>query len=237
MPATIPAGAATRRERDPARRRGGRRRRRRLIASPTCSTQVRATAAGYCSRRRASPATGWRCGRRTRWHWVVAALGAHYAGATLVPLNTRYTGHEALDILRARRAPGLVVVGPFLDRTRWLADAATGRAARPAVVVRVPDRRRRAATSAGRARRTAAPISPTVDARAAAVGPTTSADILFTSGTTGRSKGVLSAHRQVARRRPGLGRVRRGRPAPTATWSSTRSSTTSATRPASWSAC
>jgi HIP---CoA ligase len=25
------------------------------------------------------------------WHWVVACLATHYAGATVVPLNTRYT--------------------------------------------------------------------------------------------------------------------------------------------------
>ncbi len=29
-------------------------------------------------------------------HWVLAALGASYAGAALVPVNTRFTGPEAL---------------------------------------------------------------------------------------------------------------------------------------------
>ena len=33
--------------------------------------------------------------------WVFAALGVHAAGGTLVPLNTRYRGREAADILRA----------------------------------------------------------------------------------------------------------------------------------------
>src|SRR4051794_114251 len=28
------------------------------------------------------------------WRWEVAALAVTYAGGTLVPLNTRYTGHE-----------------------------------------------------------------------------------------------------------------------------------------------
>ena len=28
------------------------------------------------------------------WHWVVACLATHYAGAIVVPLNTRYTAAE-----------------------------------------------------------------------------------------------------------------------------------------------
>ena len=35
------------------------------------------------------------------WHWVVASLATHYAGAVVVPLNTRYTAEEAADILAA----------------------------------------------------------------------------------------------------------------------------------------
>src|ERR1700761_3345061 len=33
------------------------------------------------------------------WHWVIACLAIHHAGAAMVPLNTRYTAEEAGDIL------------------------------------------------------------------------------------------------------------------------------------------
>ncbi len=41
------------------------------------------------------------------WEWVVALLGLQRTGAALVPLNTRYKGAEAADILRrsGARAP------------------------------------------------------------------------------------------------------------------------------------
>jgi acyl-CoA synthetase (AMP-forming)/AMP-acid ligase II len=45
--------------------------------------------------------------------------------------------------------------------------------------------------------RAAAVSADEAEARAAAVGPDDISDVLFTSGTTGRSKGVLSAHRQA----------------------------------------
>src|SRR3954470_15840228 len=48
------------------------------------------------------------------WHWVVACLAAHYAGAAVVPLNTRYTATEATDILARTDAPLLIAMGEFL---------------------------------------------------------------------------------------------------------------------------
>ena len=75
------------------------------------------------------------------WHWVVACLATHYAGAVVVPLNTRYTASEATDILARTAAPLLIGMGRFLgsDKTAEL-----DRAALPALrhVVRVPDRGR-----------------------------------------------------------------------------------------------
>src|SRR5882757_6577524 len=51
-------------------------------------------------------------------HWVVAALGALHAGATLVPVNTRFTAAETADLLTRSNAKALVVARDFLGRDR-----------------------------------------------------------------------------------------------------------------------
>ena len=129
------------------------------------------------------------------WHWMVACLAVHYAGAVLVPLNTRYTAEEAADILARTQAPLLIAMGRFLGNDR-VADL--DRAALPALrhIVRVPVEENSAdGTWDSFLAGPQVPLSE-VDARAAAVRPDDISDILFTSGTTGRSKGVLCAHRQ-----------------------------------------
>src|SRR5437764_14193801 len=46
--------------------------------------------------------------------WVVALFGLSQAGAVLVPINTRWKGAEAADVLRRSRARLLVTVTDFL---------------------------------------------------------------------------------------------------------------------------
>jgi acyl-CoA synthetase (AMP-forming)/AMP-acid ligase II len=122
--------------------------------------------------------------------WAVAALAVTYAGGTLVPLNSRYTATEVTDVLDRVDARVVVVADGFLGRTQVADLEQAGATARIVDLADLP-------TAHG---------DLDVD-----VSPDDVADILFTSGTTGRSKGAMSAHRQtigVARTWAELGGVR-----------------------------
>ncbi|HEX3547009.1 MAG TPA: 3-((3aS,4S,7aS)-7a-methyl-1,5-dioxo-octahydro-1H-inden-4-yl)propanoate--CoA ligase FadD3 [Mycobacterium sp.] len=129
------------------------------------------------------------------WHWVVACLATQYAGAVVVPLNTRYTASEAADILARTGAPLLIAAGEFLgaDKTAEL-----NRNELPKLqhIVRVPIHKDDGTWDGFVARGDGLAAKERVDARAATVKPDDVSDILFTSGTTGRSKGALCLHRQ-----------------------------------------
>lgn len=135
-------------------------------------------------------------------HWVIAALGAHYAGATLVPLNTRYVADEVADVLRRVDAKALFIAGTFLKRDRLAELRAAAPDLQIGTVIVLPvegteepvqdalNWSELAAAGAGVTREQARE-------RAESISPDDLSDILFTSGTTGRSKGVLIAHRQT----------------------------------------
>ncbi|SDU81461.1 FadD3 family acyl-CoA ligase [Gordonia westfalica] len=136
------------------------------------------------------------------FHWPIAALGVHYAGATLVPLNTRYTAGEAVEIIERSGARGLVVSGEFLGADHATELLRDHRDSMPDLVVRVPLTRGAPAPEGAvdwhdfLERETPETLTE-ADRRADAVSPEDISDILFTSGTTGKSKGVLATHRQT----------------------------------------
>ncbi|MFI5715277.1 FadD3 family acyl-CoA ligase [Nocardia sp. NPDC051750] len=136
------------------------------------------------------------------WHWVVAALGAHYAGATLVPLNTRYVADEVVDVLRRVDAKALFIAGTFLKRDRLAELRATAPDLRidTVVVLPVEGPQEPASDALNWADLAVTGASVTREqalGRAESITGDELSDILFTSGTTGRSKGVLIAHRQT----------------------------------------
>ncbi|MGA8257412.1 MAG: FadD3 family acyl-CoA ligase [Nocardioides sp.] len=131
--------------------------------------------------------------------WAVAALAVTYAGGVLIPLNSRYTAPEVAEVLHRADVALVIVADGFLDRSQIAELTELG------VGSRIVDLADLAGFQADARDLVAA------DACAEKVSPDAVADILFTSGTTGRSKGAMSAHRQtigVSRTWAELGGVR-----------------------------
>ncbi|MFC8672933.1 FadD3 family acyl-CoA ligase [Streptomyces griseorubiginosus] len=136
--------------------------------------------------------------------WMVSALGAVSAGAVLVPLNTRFKGTEAADVLRRSGARLLFVTGTFLG-TSYVASLRRAIAEGPGlpsldrVVVLSDDAPADFRTWKEFLASGDGVGEAEVRARAAAVEGAWPSDIVFTSGTTGRSKGAVITHEQTLR--------------------------------------
>jgi putative sialic acid transporter len=130
--------------------------------------------------------------------WVVCAVAVQMAGGVIVPLNTRFKGKEAGYILRRAEVRMLVTVQEFLgiDYMGLLADEMLP-ALQQVILLSGADARYwdwptflRQAGDVSRAE---------VESRIDALTGEDLADIMFTSGTTGNPKGVMSSHRQNLR--------------------------------------
>jgi len=128
--------------------------------------------------------------------WITTALGIMAAGAWLVPINTRFRGAEAADIINRAEVRTLFVTSDFLG-TDYLsmlnAEASTPSSLTDVVKIPTPyegdDADWRDFISRGR------DVSQEqVHERLSMIGSEDISDIIFTSGTTGTPKGVMLRH-------------------------------------------
>jgi acyl-CoA synthetase (AMP-forming)/AMP-acid ligase II len=135
------------------------------------------------------------------WRWQLAALGAQAAGGVLVPLNTRWKGREAADVLARSGARALVTVVGFIG-CDYVAMLRAAEVALPRLghIIIAEGAAPPGTLTWRQFLDCGAAIAPReVAERARAVTPDDYSDLVFTAGTTGAPKGVAMTHGQTLR--------------------------------------
>jgi acyl-CoA synthetase (AMP-forming)/AMP-acid ligase II len=127
--------------------------------------------------------------------WLVTSLAIYAAGAVLVPVNTRFRGPEAGHVLRTAGARMLFTVTNFLgvDYVAMLEGVEGLGCIEETVILNGPLRDGLTSWDTFMSREEGTPASE-VAGRQALMGPDTTCDIIFTSGTTGAPKGAMLTH-------------------------------------------
>ncbi len=133
------------------------------------------------------------------WEWVVAGVAALRAGATLVPINTRYKGPEAAYVLQKSGAKILLTVNGFLETDYLAMLEDEGIEALEHTVVLRGDVPAGSSSWAAFVDSGSGVDADAEQARADSVSPSDVGDIMFTSGTTGQPKGATATHGQSLR--------------------------------------
>jgi len=126
--------------------------------------------------------------------WVLCSLAIARVGGVLVPLNTRFKGPEAGDILRRSGTRTLFTTTDFLenDYVAMLQAAGGGETLQETIVLSGPPPQ---GTRTWQEWRSGPRVDPDAVAdRADAVEADDLSDLLFTSGTTGAPKGAMLRH-------------------------------------------
>ncbi len=123
--------------------------------------------------------------------WAVAALGLTGIGVVLVPVNTRFKGDEARFLLDHADVTALFVDDLFLSDL--LGQDPVSALGNPEIQVV------RSSAPAAFLSRAGDVSLDVVESAALAVRTDDPSDIIFTSGTTGRPKGVVATHGQTVR--------------------------------------